>query len=216
MSLRLYYHPLSSYCWKALIALYEADAHFEPVMINLGDPEERARLAALWPVTKFPVLEETASGQVWPEASILIERLAQIAPAARGLVPVDPDAALKVRLCDRIFDLHVQDHMQRIVADRLRPAEAKDPTGVAAARAAVAVTYDMLERDVPEIGWFCGEDFTLADCAAAPALYYANEIAPLFEHHPRLEAYLERLKARPSFARVLEEAEPYFHLFPRS
>ena len=157
MSLRLYYHPLSSYCWKALIALYEADAHFEPVMINLGDPEERARLAALWPVTKFPVLEETASGQVWPEASILIERLAQIAPAARGLVPVDPDAALKVRLCDRIFDLHVQDHMQRIVADRLRPADAKDPTGVAAARAAVAVTYDMLERDVPESGWFCGE-----------------------------------------------------------
>lgn len=215
MSLRLYYHPLSSYCWKALIALYEADVAFEPVLINLGDPEERAKLAALWPVTKFPVLEETCSGQVWPEASIVVERLAQIAPSARGLVPTDQEAALKVRLADRIFDLHLQDHLQRIVGDRLRPSEAKDPTGVAAARAGIATTYDMLERDVPERGWFCGEAFTLADCAAAPALYYANEIAPLFERHPRLEAYLERLKARSSFARVLEEAEPYFHLFPR-
>jgi glutathione S-transferase len=213
MALKLYYHPLSSYCWKALIALYEAGIEFEPVMVNLGDPEERARLAALWPFTKFPVLVDEAG--TWPEASIIIEHLAQTHAGARSLLPTDAAEALKIRLVDRIYDLYVHNQMQKIVGDRIQPPGSKDPAGVAAARATLATAYDKLEGDMASGGWASGETFTLVDCAAAPALFYGNLVAPFTASHPKLAAYLDRLKARPSFARTLKEAEPYFHLFPR-
>lgn len=212
MSLTLWYHPLSSFCWKALIALYEADVAFTPRLVNLGDPADRAAFQAVWPLARFPVLQDTAAGEVVPESSILVEWLAERVPAARGLVPADPEAARAVRLMDRLFDTGVHIPFQGIVAERLRPADSKDPYGVDQAKAAVRRGYDLL---APRVAgpWALGEAFTLADCAALPALYYADYAVSL-DGWPALRAYLERLKARPSVARVLAEAEPWFQYFP--
>ena len=213
MTLTLHYHPLSSYCWKVLIPLYEADVAFEPNLVNLGDPESRARFLTLWPVGKFPVIE-TNDGQVIAESSSIIEWLALNYPSARFLVPDDPDTAWEVRRWDRFLDLHVHSAMQRIIADRLRPADDKDPTGVSDARRAMAVGLDIAEARMAGREFIATDGFTMADCAAAPALYYADKAAPFGDARPNLTAYLERLKARPSFARVLEEAVPFFQYYP--
>ncbi|HEX8232161.1 MAG TPA: glutathione S-transferase family protein [Caulobacteraceae bacterium] len=214
MSLTLYYHPLSSFCWKALIALYETGTEFEPVVVNFGDEASAAAFKAVWPIGKFPVLRDGASGEVVPESTIIIEWLAQRSSAGAALIPADPQRALRVRRADRFYDLHVHMQMQAIVGDRLRPEGARDPLGVEKARALMATALGMAERDLAGREWTAGEEFSMADCAAAPALFYADKVAPLAPAHPNLVAYLERLKARPSFARVLEEAGPYFRFFP--
>jgi len=213
MTLRLHYHPLSSFCWKVLIALYENATPFEPVLVDLSKAEDRDAFYKLWPIGKFPVIADTARNWMVPESSIIIEYLAQHYPGRTALVPADPDAARQVRMRDRFFDLHIHNHMQKITGDRLRPAGAKDPFGVEQARAQMRTALGLVESDVGE-GWLMGEAFTMADCAAAPALFYADKVAPLAEEFPKTAAYLARLKIRPSFARVLEEAGPYFHLFP--
>jgi glutathione S-transferase len=215
MSLTLHYHPLASFCWKALVALYETGTPFTPHIVDLSDPAQRAALEALWPIGKFPVLRDDARDRTIPESTILVEYLAQHYPGTTDLLPADPDLALRVRLADRFFDLYVHEPMQRIVGDRLRPAGRADPHGVEAARAQLATSYAMIDRDMAGKTWAIGDTFTLADCAAAPALFYANEVAPFREAHPNAAAYLDRLLARPSFARVVEEAQPYFNLFPR-
>jgi glutathione S-transferase len=214
MSLTLYCHPLASYCWKVLLALYEADTAFQPHHVDLGQPAERAMLEALWPVAKFPVLRDTARNQVVPESSIIIEYLALHYPGRVALLPGDPDQARETRLRDRFYDLYVHEPMQKIVGDRLRPAEKRDPHGVAQAHATLALSYAMLERDPYTSEAASGSNFTLADCAAAPALYYADKVHPLGDQHLGVTAYLNRLLARPSFARVLAEAAPYFAQFP--
>lgn len=213
MSLILHYHPLSSFCWKALIALYEKKIAFAPNLVNPGDPQSRARFAALWPLAKMPVLEDRTRGAVVPETSIIVDYLERHYDGLQ-LIPDDPDEAREVRLWDRIFDHYVQHPMQRIVADRLRPAGQRDPYGVAEARAALAAGMAVVESQVAGKSWAVGEVFTMADCAAAPALFYANKVMPLAGAHPEALALLERLKARPSFARVLEEAGPFFQYFP--
>jgi len=212
MSLTLYYHPLSSFCWKALIALYEAEVPFEPRVVNLGDPADKAAFQAVWPLGKFPVLRDEIRGQTVPESSIIVEYLAQYYPSAASLMPADPDLARRVRLLDRLIDSYIHLPFQRIVSERLRPAEHKDPFGVERDRAAVRQGYDLV---APMIAgpWATGENFTLADCAALPALFYADYAIPL-DDWPALRAYLDRLKARPSVARVLAEAEPFFQYFP--
>jgi glutathione S-transferase len=215
MAATLYYHPLSSYCWKALIGLYEAGIEFTPVIVNLGDPAERAAFQAIWPIGKFPVIRDEDTGEATPEASVILDWIDGRRTDGRRFIPADPDAGRKVRLMDRILDLHLHDHMQRIVGDRLRPAGAKDPHGVAEARAKIAVTYGYLESVLGDRReWICGAAFGMADCAALPALFYGDKVQPLGEGEPRLRAYLERLKARPSVQRVLAEAEPYFQFFP--
>jgi glutathione S-transferase len=215
MSLTLHMHPLSSYCWKALIALYENDTPFEARVLDLSDPEVVAAFKALWPTTKMPLLCDTARDRTMPETSIIIEYLQAAYPGPIRFIPDDPDAALRVRLMDRLFDLYVMTPMQAIVGDRIRPADvAKDPYGVAQARRQLAMAYDLLEAELAGRTWAAGEEFSLADCAAAPALFYANKLAPLGEAHPNVSAYLDRLLARPSFVRVLQEAEPYFAMFP--
>jgi glutathione S-transferase len=214
MNLILHAHPLSSYCWKVLIALYEKEVDFELHQLDFGDPEARAAFAALWPMAKMPVLEDRGRGAVVPETSIIIDYLDFHHPGAIRLVPEAPDAARDVRLWDRIFDLYVQTPMQKIVADRLRPADRKDGFGVEEARASLAIALDMVEREVGGKTWARGDDFTLADCAASPALFYADKVMPLAGRWPETLALLERLKARPSFARVLVEAEPWFKYFP--
>ncbi|HWP05715.1 MAG TPA: glutathione S-transferase family protein [Polyangiaceae bacterium] len=214
MSLTLYFHPLASYCWKVLLALYEAETPFRPQQIDLADPEERATLARLWPVAKFPVLRDAAREEVVPESSIIIEYLALHYPGKAELLPKDPERARETRLRDRFYDLYVHEPMQRIVGDRLRPQDRRDPHGVEQAHATLALSYSMIEEDKATSEWAKGSAFTLADCAAAPALYYANKVHPFGAEHPRVAGYLERLLARPSFARVLAEAEPYFANFP--
>ena len=214
MSLTLHYHPLSSYCWKVLIALYENDTRFEPKLVDLGDPASRAAFAALWPMAKMPVLEDRARGRIIPETSIIIDHLDLHYPGPIRFVPEDPERALEVRLWDRICDNYLQGPMQKIVGDRLRPEGEKDSFGVAEARGSLASAMDMFECQVSERRWTTGDDFTLADCAAAPALFYADKVMPIAQSHPKAQALLGRLKARPSFARVLAEAEPYFQYFP--
>ena len=212
MSLTLWYHPFASFCMKALIALYECDAAFTPIVVDLGDEDSRNAFYALWPIGKFPVIRDETTGEMVPESTIIIDYLADRFPAA-GLIPADPRAAREVRMWDRFFDNYVHLQMQKIVADRLRPKPDRDPYGVAEARAQLHRAYDIFEKRLAGRQWASG-DFSLADCAAAPALYYAWKVEP-WADRPALTAYLDRLHARPSFARVLAEAEPYAHFFPQ-
>jgi glutathione S-transferase len=212
MPLKLYAHPLSSFCWKALIALYEAGADFEFAMLDQDHPQNGAELVQLWPVGKMPLLSDEERGLAVPETTIIIEYIDRVFGA--GLIPADPDAAMPVRFWDRFYDLYVQVPMQKIVADRLRPPESRDAFGVAQARADLKKAYAAAEAMMGERTWAAGEDFTLADCAACPALWYGEKVEPFTPNHPRLAALFERLKARPSFARVLDEHRPYEHMFP--
>lgn len=212
MALTLWYHPLSSFCWKALIALYEGDIAFTPRQVNLGDPADRARFQAVWPLAKFPVLTDDARGATVPESSIIVEHLARTEGGCAGLIPADPDRAERARLIDRLIDSYVHLPFQGIVSERLRPAEHKDPYGAEQGRGAIRAGYDLLAPMI-EGPWALGETFTLADCAALPALHYADYGVSL-AGHPALSAYLARLKARPSIVRVLAEAEPFFQYFP--
>lgn len=212
--LKLYFHPLASFCWKVLIALYENDTPFEPHVIHLGDPASRAELETIWPVAKFPVLRDDANGKTIPESTIIVEYLARHHPGPVELIPADPDLARETRLRDRFYDLYVHEPMQKIVADELRPAGKRDPHGVDQAKATLDTAYGMIDRQMAASEWAMGNAFTLADCAAAPALYYANLVHPLGEMRQNATAYLGRLLDRPSFARTVREAEPYFAQFP--
>jgi glutathione S-transferase len=178
MPLTLYFHPLSSYCHKVLIALYDTGVPFTPRMTNLGDPADRAALTALWPMSKFPVLVDAARSRTVPESSIVIEYLAQHFPAAAPLLPPDADARLQVRLWDRVCDQYVMTPMQKIVADRLRADGERDARGVADARALLRQAYEMLERQLAGRTWLASDGFSLADCAAWPALFYATILEP--------------------------------------
>jgi glutathione S-transferase len=216
MSLKLYYHPLSSFCWKALIALYENDTPFEPVFVDLADAQSAAAFRKVWPIGKFPVLRDEARDRTVPESSIIIEYLAQHHPGRVRLVPEDPDLARQARLYDRFLDQYIGMSIQRIVGDRLRPADKHDPLGVEEARRMLRTALDMVDHDMRSRTWAAGDAFGMADCAAAPALFYADKVMPFAETHGHAMAYLGRLKQRPSFARTLKEAEPYFNLFPEA
>ena len=216
MTLMLHFHPLASYCWKVLIALYEAEAPFESTIVDLGDARSRAAFLQLWPVGKMPVLTDTGRRATVPESTIIIEYLATHYPGRSELIPADVDMARRVRLADRFYDLYVHEHMQKIVGDRLRPSGQKDPFGVEHARASLAAAYTIIDDDMASNYWATGQSFTLADCAAFPALYYANKVAPFPGNFAHLAGYFERLSQRPSVMRVLREAEPYFAMFPAS
>jgi glutathione S-transferase len=211
VTLRLHEHPYSSYCQKVRTALYELGTPFETN--TLDDPDKFAAFQRLWPIAKFPVLEDTARGEIVAETSIIIEYLDLHYPGPAPLIPRDPDRALKARLWDRFFDLHIQNHQQAIIGIRLRPAGQKDPFGAAEARRRLDISYGLLEDRLGEGPWMLGEAFTIADCSAAPALRYADKVRPL-DGHPKVAAYLQRLLERPSFARALEDAAPYGELMP--
>ena len=213
MSLTLHYHPLASYCWKALIALYENDIPFTPNLVDLGNPAERAALVKLWGIGKFPIVRDDARNETVPESSIIVEYLDRHYRGRTRFIPDDSDRALQTRLRDRFYDLYVHLPMQKIMIDRMRRADKRDPLGVEQARAQLKTALGMVEEDVGA-QWAMGEDFTMADCAAAPALFYADKVTPLAGLFNKANAYLERLKTRPSFARTLKEAEPYFAMFP--
>jgi glutathione S-transferase len=214
MSLILYYHPLASFCWKVLVALYENQTPFEGRIVDLSDPASRAELDRIWTVGKFPVLRDTTTGVDVPESSIIIEYLEWHFPGPIRFLPSDAELAREARLWDRFFDQYVHQPMQKIVTDKLRPEGSHDPFGVDEARKTIRTAYGMIEEKVGERGWFVGDEFSIVECAAAPSMYYANRVEPLGAAHPRASAYLERLMSRPSMQRVIEEAGPYFVNFP--
>jgi glutathione S-transferase len=215
MSLHLYFHPLASFCHKALIALYENDTPFEPVFVDLSKEAERAALLKLWPIGKFPVLRDNARDRTVPESTVIIEYLDRHYPGRTQFIAADVDRAWQTRLRDRFYDLYVHEPMQRIVGDRLRPEGKKDPQGIEEARARLQTSYGMIDSEMATRNWAMGDAFSLADCAAAPALFYANKVMPFGDNYKNVAAYFDRLKARPSYARVLKEAEPYFAMFPK-
>lgn len=210
MPLTLYYHPLSSFCHKVLIALYEHAIEFEKRLIDLSSEADRAELEALWPPCKFPVIRDHDRQRTVAESSVIIEYLDQLYVGQHQLIPDDWDTALQVRLWDRFFDLHIQQPMQQIVADRLNDSHGD----LTKQRAALLTAYGMLERQLAGATWVASPDFSIADCSAAPALFYASTLVPFPDNCHRLSAYFDRLTQRPSVRRVLEEAKPWFAYYP--
>lgn len=216
MALTLYFHPLSSYCHKVLLALYENETAFVGRFVDLGDPDARAKYRELSPMSKIPALHDEAAGRTVIETGIIIEYLDRHYPGPRPLFPRDASEALEARLWERLFDAYVMTSVTKIVGDRLRAEHERDPRGVAEAKATLTQVYDMLERQLVGRTWVIGEAFTVADCAGAPALFYAGTLVPFAASHPNVSAYFERLVARPSFQRVLAEARPWFRDYPYS
>lgn len=213
MALTLYFHPLSSYCHKALIALYETGTPFTPQVVDLSNAEQAAAFKALWPVGKFPVLRDGET--VVPESTAIIEYLAVNYPGAVKLLPADSKAAFAVRATDRFFDLNVHFHAQKVITDRIRPAGANDIFGVKQSRGLLDAALAIADKDMAGTQWAAGDNFSMADCAAAPPLFYTDlRIAPLAGRFDNLAAYLQRMKERPSYARVLKEAAPFLHMVP--
>ncbi len=209
---KLYAHPFSSYCQKVLIALYENGTPFELRMLAPDDAQAAAEHAALWPFRRMPVLVD--DGRTVVESSIIIEYLALHHPGPVRLIPDDPRAALDVRMMDRFFDNYVSTPMQKIVFDRICAPEDRDPRGVADARRMLDTAYRWVDDAMAGREWAAGTAFSLADCAAAPALFYADWTHPIGEAFPNVRAYRRRLLARPSFARAVDEARPFRAFFP--
>lgn len=212
MALQLYAHPFSSYCQKVLIALYENGVPFEWRMLTPDDAATNAEFIALWPIRRFPLLRDGEHAVA--ESSIIIEYLDRHYPGTAPLIPVDADSALEARAMDRFFDHYVHTPQQKIVWDSLRPAADRDPYGVKEARAMLDTAYAWLDRKLAGRTWATGGDFSLADCSAAPALFYADWTHRIPATFGNVTAYRQRLLARPSFARAVDEARPYRSYFP--
>ncbi|MVV52071.1 glutathione S-transferase family protein [Pseudomonas sp. PB120] len=210
MSLTLYYHPLSSFCHKVLIALYEHGIDVEKRLIDLGNEADRAALQALWPIGKFPVIRDETQQRNVAESTVIIEYLDHFYAAQSRLIPDDWETALEVRQWDRFFDLYVQVPLQAIVGDRIRAANGD----LSHERAVLMTAYGMIDRQLASKAWVAGATFSMADCAAAPALFYASTLVAFPEEHAHLRAYFDRLVQRPSVQRVIDEARPYFSLYP--
>jgi glutathione S-transferase len=206
-----YGHPFSSYCQKVLVALYENDLPFEFRMLSADHPDNGARFADMWPMEKMPALVD--GGRTVVESSVIIEYLDLKHPGPVRMLPQEEDKALEVRMLDRFFDHYVMTPMQRIVFDFIRPAEQRDPYGVAEAKALLDKSYRWLEGRIGS-GWAAGDAFTLADCAAAPSLFYADWVHPVPLECEGVRAYRQRLLERPSFARAVDGGRPYRSIFP--
>ena len=212
MAPKLYYHPLSSYSQKALVAFYEKGCAFEPVLVNMMDEKAKEDYKKIYPMGKVPFLRIEAKNWSVPESSIIIEYIDRHYPGGTKLIPDDPDLARQVRMRDRFFDLYVNDSMAKIFFDGLRPEGQRDPYGVQQAKDQLDTAFAMIDQEMAENRWAMGEVFSMADCAAAPALGYCRMVYP-FTKHKNIVAYMNRLAERPSFQRVLKEAEPYLEAF---
>ena len=212
-ALTLHYHPLSSYCQKVLIAIDALGIEVDKRLLNLGHSEARTAHLALWPTGKIPLLVDRL--RPVPESSIMIEHLQRRhASSGHTLIPDAADAALDVRLWDRLFDLYVMTPMQALTADLLRPEGERDARGVAQAREGLSSAYAFIDRHLEGRTWVTGDAFSMADCAAAPALFYAVTYVPLSPQYLNLAAYFERLMAHPSVALAVEQARPWFKFYP--
>lgn len=214
MTLTLYLHPLASFCHKVLIGFYENEVPFRAETVDLMNPDSPASHVDRWPVGKIPVLHDAARNRVVPETSIIIEYAGEHYPGPVPLLPQDGEARLDARLWDRFFDLYVSQPMQKIVLDRLRPKDRRDPIGVAEARGLLDTAYSTVEVQLSGKAWAIGDDFTIADCSAFPGLFFASIVHPFPPESTLLAAYFERLLSRPSVRRTLDEARPYFSMFP--
>ncbi|HEY3815503.1 MAG TPA: glutathione S-transferase family protein [Caulobacteraceae bacterium] len=212
MALELYSHPFSSYCQKATMALYENNTPFTLKLLDQAAPENFPVFAGLWPIKRFPLLRDGDRSVM--ESSIIIEHLQIHHPGPVRLIPTDADQALEARFMDRFFDNYVSTPQGRIVFNAIRKPEDRDPVGVEEARALLETAYAWLEARMTDRQWAIGDQFTLADCSAAPALFYADWTHPIGEQFKHVRAYRSRLNARPSFARCIEEARPYRGYFP--
>lgn len=216
-NLLLYIHPLASFCHKVLIALYESGTEFEPRIVDFSKEDSSAELFAYWPVGKIPLLRDRKREKTIPETSIIIEYLDEFYPGAKKLIPSDPKLALETRLWDRFFDLYISVPMQKVVLDRLRPEGQRDGLGVEEAYHTLKIAYDMVEGQLgSQISqtWISGDSFSMADCSALPALFFADTLLSFRETHPKTTAYFDRLVGRESVKRTLIEAEPYFEFYP--
>ena len=211
MSLELFAHPFSSYCQKVLIALYEDGTEFQYRMLDQEHPENFAELTKYWPFALFPVLLD--AGRPVIETTCIIEHLQEHHPGPNTWIP-DDETGRRVRFLDRFFDQYVMNTMSAAVFDALRPEGSRDPFGVDKAMGRLATAYDWLEDNLPDSPWAVGEQFTLADCAAAPSLFYADWVQEIGAKRPRLSAYRARLLAHPSVARAVDEGRPYRNFFP--
>jgi glutathione S-transferase len=212
MGIVLYGHPFASFVWKPLIALYERDVPFTFAMVDGDHPENQSRMAELSPTGQFPALVE--GEREITQSNAIIEYLDLYHGGKTPMVPVDPREALEARMWADIFDDYVQGPMQRIVAEALRPVQERDAVGVADARAGLMQCYAWMEPRLQGRQWAACGRFTIADCAAAPALFYADWVQPVPGDCPQLAAYRARLLARPSVKRVVDEARPWRGFFP--
>lgn len=210
--IELFGHPFSSYTWKALIPLYENATPFTLRNVDPAEPDNGVELKRRWPVAKFPLLVDGDEQVI--EATSIIDYLDAVHPGATRFIPDDPAAARDVRMLDRIFDNYVMGAMQEIVDDRLRPPERRDTVIVEQAGAKLDTIYAWLDARMAGREWVCGDGFTLADCAAAPSLFYADWVHPNDGRFPALAAYRARLLARSSVARAVDGGRPYRHYFP--
>jgi glutathione S-transferase len=210
MSLEFFGHPFSSYTQKVLIALWADETPFEYRMLDQNHPENFEELKRHSPFGLFPLLLD--DGRPVIETTCIIEHLQAHHPGLNRWIP-DGELGRRVRLLDRFFDLHVMSNMQVPVANKLRPEGTYDDYGVARARERLHVAYDWLEDQIGE-PWAAGEAFTLADCAAAPSLFYADWVEEIGSSRPKLAAYRARLLAHPVVARVVDEGRPYRSYFP--
>ena len=211
MSLTLYAHPFAAYCWKVLIALYELETPFSYRMVE--DASGWAEVGSLWPMKKIPVLRDGEATIV--ESSIIVEYLVHRHSGATPLIPENHEEGLKARFMDRVFDNYVMTPMQTLVSDRMRAGGERDVRGVADARKLLDVAYGWLDDELGRHAWASGTGFSLADCSAAPALFYSDWVHPIGDQFPAVRAYRRRVLARPSVARVVDEARPYRKLFPQ-
>lgn len=212
MALQLYAHPFSSYCQKVLVALYENDIAFEYRLLSHDDPSLMREFATLWPLQRFPLLVD--AGHKVIESSTIIEYLGLHYPGPVPLLPPDANTAIEVRCMDRFFDNYVATPQQKIVFDVMRPTAERDVRGVADARTMLETAYGWLDKVMAQREWAAGDHFSLADCGAAPFLFYADWTHPIDASFANVLAYRRRLLARPSFARAVDEARPYRPLFP--
>lgn len=210
MTALLYAHPFASYCQKVLIALYENATPF--TFMTVATPEDFDELGKLWPFRQFPVLVDGDMTLI--EATIVIEYLDTFHRGATRFVPDEAKAALDVRFMDRFFDNYVHTPMQAVVYDALRAEHERDAKTVADARDKLEAAYRWLDARMAGREWASGETFTLADCAAGPALFYADWVHRIDAGYANVIAYRERLNARPSFKRAIDEARPFRQYFP--
>lgn len=211
MTLTLYAHPFSSNCWKVQIPLEADGTPHEYRKVGGDEPEAMEKLKELWPFGKFPILVD--DGRVIPETTCIIEHLQAHHPGPNVWIP-EGEEGRRARFLDRFFDLHVQTNFMPAVTNAFRPADAQDPYGEKTGRANLHIAYDWLEANLPDSEWGAGDTFTLADCSAAPALFYADWIEEIGDSRPRLKAYRARLLAHPAVAKSIDGGRPYRHYFP--
>ncbi|HTK00513.1 MAG TPA: glutathione S-transferase family protein [Bordetella sp.] len=212
MALQLYYHPFSSYCQKALIALYDNNIAFERNVLDGPDSPAGKRLAELWPMRRFPVLVD--GDRTVAEATCIIEYLGLYHPGPVRMIPEDPKAALETRFMDRFFDNYVAAPQMQIVFNQIRPEDARDAYGVKQSREMLERSYAWLDKKMANREWAAGDRFSLADCGAAPFLFYADWTHAIPSQYGNVHAFRRRLLLHPSFARAVDDARPFRHFFP--